>query len=86
MDTKPLFRGADWSNLELVRQIVLYLLYDAPVTGGNVSFYNENPAGAVYPTPVIGMVGIVEQLEHVTTSWFKRNWLVTWSRIRHTST
>jgi phosphoribosylformylglycinamidine synthase len=42
-----------------------------PVTGGNVSFYNENPTGAVYPTPVIGMVGIVEDLSHVTTSHFK---------------
>jgi phosphoribosylformylglycinamidine synthase len=37
-----------------------------PVTGGNVSLYNENPAGAVYPTPVIGMVGVVESLDHVT--------------------
>ncbi len=42
-----------------------------PVTGGNVSFYNESPEGAVYPTPVIGMVGIVEDLTHVTTSYFK---------------
>jgi phosphoribosylformylglycinamidine synthase len=37
-----------------------------PVTGGNVSFYNESPRGAVYPTPVIGMVGVVESLDHVT--------------------
>ncbi len=44
---------------------------DTPVTGGNVSFYNENPEGAVYPTPVIGMLGIVEDIEHVTTAWFK---------------
>jgi len=42
-----------------------------PVTGGNVSFYNENPNGAVYPTPVVGMLGLVEDLEHVTTAWFK---------------
>jgi phosphoribosylformylglycinamidine synthase len=41
-----------------------------PVTGGNVSLYNENPAGAVYPTPVIGMVGLVESLAHVTRSAF----------------
>ncbi len=34
-----------------------------PVTGGNVSFYNENPDGAVFPTPVIGMLGIVENVE-----------------------
>ena len=31
-----------------------------PVTGGNVSLYNENPSGAVYPTPVIGMVGLID--------------------------
>ncbi|HEX9653155.1 MAG TPA: AIR synthase related protein, partial [bacterium] len=47
------------------------LALNTPVTGGNVSFYNENPEGAVYPTPVIGMIGIVEDLRHVTTAWFK---------------
>jgi phosphoribosylformylglycinamidine synthase len=41
-----------------------------PVTGGNVSLYNENPTGAVYPTPVIGMVGLVDSLAHVTRSTF----------------
>ncbi len=41
-----------------------------PVTGGNVSFYNENPSGAVYPTPVVGMVGLVESLEHITRATF----------------
>lgn len=45
--------------------------FDTPVTGGNVSFYNESPETAVYPTPVIGMVGLVEDLKHVTTSYFK---------------
>jgi phosphoribosylformylglycinamidine synthase II len=34
--------------------------FDTPVTGGNVSFYNQNPDGAVYPTPTIGMVGVLE--------------------------
>ncbi|MDB4880738.1 MAG: Phosphoribosylformylglycinamidine synthase 2 [Gemmatimonadetes bacterium] len=43
---------------------------ETPVTGGNVSLYNENPTGAVYPTPVIGMVGLVESLAHVTRSAF----------------
>jgi phosphoribosylformylglycinamidine synthase II len=47
--------------------------FDTPVTGGNVSFYNESPDAAVYPTPVIGMVGLVENLDHVTTSFFKNN-------------
>lgn len=45
--------------------------FNTPVTGGNVSFYNESPDAAVYPTPVIGMVGLVENLEHVTTANFK---------------
>jgi phosphoribosylformylglycinamidine synthase II len=45
--------------------------FDTPVTGGNVSFYNESPDRAVYPTPTIGMVGLVEDLAHVTTSYFK---------------
>ena len=46
-------------------------VFDTPVTGGNVSFYNEDPERAVYPTPTIGMVGLVEQLEHITTQWFQ---------------
>ncbi len=45
--------------------------FDTPVTGGNVSFYNESPEAAVYPTPTIGMVGLIENLEHITTSFFK---------------
>lgn len=45
--------------------------FDTPVTGGNVSFYNESPETAVYPTPTIGMVGLVEDLNHITTSYFK---------------
>lgn len=47
---------------------------DTPVTGGNVSFYNENPNGAIFPTPVIGMLGIVEDVEkHVTNPKFKKD-------------
>jgi phosphoribosylformylglycinamidine synthase subunit PurL len=45
--------------------------FNTPVTGGNVSFYNESPNTAVYPTPTIGMVGLIEGLENVTTSYFK---------------
>jgi phosphoribosylformylglycinamidine synthase len=41
-----------------------------PVTGGNVSFYNESPAGAVFPTPTIGMVGLIEDVDSVTQSGF----------------
>ena len=43
---------------------------ETPVTGGNVSLYNESPVSSVYPTPVIGMVGVVESLQHVTRSHF----------------
>jgi phosphoribosylformylglycinamidine synthase subunit PurL len=46
-------------------------MFETPVTGGNVSFYNESPNSAVYPTPVIGMVGLIETLEHITTAGFK---------------
>ena len=42
-----------------------------PVTGGNVSFYNESPAGAVYPTPMIGMVGLLNDVELATTAVFR---------------
>ena len=45
--------------------------FDTPVTGGNVSFYNESPNVAVYPTPTIGMVGLIEDVKNVTTSNFK---------------
>jgi len=44
---------------------------NTPVTGGNVSFYNENPIGAIYPTPVIGMLGVVEHLDNATHCFFK---------------
>ena len=42
-----------------------------PVTGGNVSFYNESPTSAVYPTPVVGMVGLIEAVEYATSSGFR---------------
>lgn len=45
--------------------------FETPVTGGNVSFYNENPDTVVYPTPVIGTVGLVEDLSNITTAQFK---------------
>ena len=44
-----------------------------PVTGGNVSLYNEHPGGAVYPTPVIGMVGVLESLDHATPAAFQND-------------
>ncbi|HEX5081583.1 MAG TPA: phosphoribosylformylglycinamidine synthase subunit PurL [Blastocatellia bacterium] len=42
-----------------------------PVTGGNVSFYNETEGEGVHPTPVIGMLGLIEDARHTTTQWFK---------------
>ena len=45
--------------------------FDTPVTGGNVSLYNENPSGAIDPTPTVGMVGLIEDERHVTTQAFK---------------
>src|SRR5256714_5776216 len=45
--------------------------FGTPVTGENVSLYNESPAGVVDPTPTIGMVGLIEKEEHITTQWFK---------------
>ncbi len=46
--------------------------FGTPVTGGNVSLYNESPAGAIDPTPTVGMVGLIEDESHVTTQHFKR--------------
>ncbi|MER2170916.1 MAG: phosphoribosylformylglycinamidine synthase subunit PurL [Psychrobacillus psychrodurans] len=45
---------------------------ESPVIGGNVSLYNERSGTAVYPTPTIGMVGLVEDLAHVTTQSVKQ--------------
>ncbi|HRZ87051.1 MAG TPA: phosphoribosylformylglycinamidine synthase subunit PurL, partial [bacterium] len=45
--------------------------FGIPVTGGNVSFYNESPKAAVDPTPSIGTVGLIEKEEYVTTQYFK---------------
>jgi phosphoribosylformylglycinamidine synthase len=44
-----------------------------PVTGGNVSLYNESPAGAVYPTPVIGMIGVLEDVSRAIGSHFRHS-------------
>lgn len=45
---------------------------NTPVISGNVSLYNETNGEAIYPTPMIGMVGLVKDLDHVTTSEFKQ--------------
>src|SRR6267143_1804908 len=45
--------------------------FGTPVVGGNVSLYNESPAGAVDPTPTVAMVGLIDDERHITTQWFK---------------
>ncbi|WP_054026520.1 phosphoribosylformylglycinamidine synthase subunit PurL [Bacillus sp. FJAT-28004] len=47
------------------------VVLNTPVIGGNVSLYNENAKGAIYPTPVIGMVGLVHDIDHIMTQGFK---------------
>ncbi len=47
--------------------------FETPVTGGNVSFYNESPAGAVDPTPAVGMVGLLERAERRVPSHFRQS-------------
>jgi len=44
---------------------------EVPVIGGNVSFYNETSGVAVYPTPVVGIVGLIQDVDHITTQGFK---------------
>ena len=46
--------------------------FDIPVTGGNVSLYNESPAGTIDPTPTVGMVGLIENSKDITTQFFKQ--------------
>ncbi|HEU4699880.1 MAG TPA: phosphoribosylformylglycinamidine synthase subunit PurL [Gemmatimonadales bacterium] len=47
------------------------LAFETPVTGGNVSFYNESPTGAIDPTPTIGMVGLLERADQRVPSHFQ---------------
>ncbi|MDD4666467.1 MAG: phosphoribosylformylglycinamidine synthase subunit PurL [Candidatus Cloacimonetes bacterium] len=47
--------------------------FGTPVTGGNVSFYNENPEGAIYPTPVIGMLGVMDDFRLAKSQFFKQD-------------
>lgn len=44
---------------------------ETPVTGGNVSFYNQSPNSAVYPTPMIGMLGVIDDIANVVSAGFK---------------
>ncbi|MCD6385276.1 phosphoribosylformylglycinamidine synthase subunit PurL, partial [Candidatus Sumerlaeota bacterium] len=61
-----------WQFKECVRGMCdACIALNTPVTGGNVSFYNEFEGKAVFPTPVIGMIGRIDSLQDVMTSGFK---------------
>jgi len=61
-----------WQLKESVRGLAeACQAFNAPVTGGNCSLYNQSPAGPIDPTPTVAMVGLIEKPEHVTTQWFK---------------
>jgi phosphoribosylformylglycinamidine synthase len=47
------------------------LKLNTPVVSGNVSFYNETQGTAIYPTPTVGMVGLIENIDTHMTQWFK---------------
>jgi phosphoribosylformylglycinamidine synthase len=68
----PLNPEIFWQMREAVRGLAdACRAFNAPVTGGNVSLYNQNPRGPIDPTPTVAMVGIIERAEHITTQWFK---------------
>jgi phosphoribosylformylglycinamidine (FGAM) synthase-like enzyme len=61
-----------WQLKESVRGLAeACRAFNAPVTGGNVSLYNQNPNGPIDPTPTVAMVGLIGKPEHITTQWFK---------------
>jgi phosphoribosylformylglycinamidine synthase len=68
----PLKPELFWQIKESVRGLAeACKAFNAPVTGGNCSLYNQSPAGPIDPTPTVAVVGIIEKPEHVTTQWFK---------------
>ncbi len=61
-----------WQLKESVRGLAdACRAFNAPVTGGNCSLYNQSPAGPIDPTPTVAMVGLIEEPGHITTQWFK---------------
>jgi phosphoribosylformylglycinamidine synthase subunit PurL len=68
----PYKPGNFWQLRESVEGIAeTCRAFETPVIGGNVSLYNESPAGVVDPTPTVAMVGLIEDRKHVTTQFFK---------------
>ena len=47
--------------------------FNIPITGGNVSLYNENPSGPIDPSPIVGMMGLFADVEIAVTQWFKKD-------------
>ncbi len=61
-----------WQFAEAVRGVAAACrILQTPVTGGNVSFYNETMGKAVFPTPIVGMLGILAHISHATTQTWK---------------
>ncbi|MFM1768252.1 MAG: Phosphoribosylformylglycinamidine synthase 2 [Verrucomicrobiota bacterium] len=68
----PLQPGLFWQIQESVRGLAeACRAFNAPVTGGNCSLYNQSPAGPIDPTPTVAVVGLIDRPEHITTQWFK---------------
>ncbi|MEN3186471.1 MAG: phosphoribosylformylglycinamidine synthase subunit PurL [Atribacterota bacterium] len=62
-----------WQFVEAVKGIAdASRFFGLPIVSGNVSFYNENPLGAIYPVPTIGMVGIIEDVKKAVDGVFKQ--------------
>lgn len=61
-----------WQFVEAVKGIgEACRAFQTPVTGGNVSLYNETSGNAIFPTPMIGMVGLLDDVAHATGQWFQ---------------
>ncbi len=61
-----------WQFAEVVRGMRdACIALKVPVVSGNVSFYNDTDGTPIYPTPTVGMVGVIEELTRVATPWFK---------------
>ncbi|MCX7983310.1 MAG: phosphoribosylformylglycinamidine synthase subunit PurL [Bacteroidetes bacterium] len=68
-----------WQFYEAVQGIAeACTILETPVTGGNVSFYNESNEETIYPTPVIGMLGIIDDIDQVIDSNFKEPGDIIW--------
>jgi phosphoribosylformylglycinamidine synthase len=68
----PLKPELFWQIKESVRGLAeACRAFNAPVTGGNCSLYNQSPNGPIDPTPTVVVVGLIKKNEHVTTQWFK---------------